>query len=465
MSIDDVLNSSEATALQKKYARAFDTDNTKGIFSQKEANIFNATTISEKEDGSVIFWTFKEDGTKKGTKFNQSDGEIQYSPDFEVKPLEVNNKQSAQKVSDEPGIFTKFVNSVKKIANGGISIDKNKDTDWTKKYAWSEGCNRIISTIVVNKDVAKDDKLIQELQKIGEKVGFNLAFSDVEKGTWIEDYSIRRADGKIYVLPKVGFLKGRFVTQQETQRNSGLSADFSSLCNNKNIVYGKSYLEGGNVLNTRLKSGESGAIIGRESIDYSLKAMNLEKTPQNIEVVTKQIGKDLGIKTKNIVFISQFDFHIDMYYRPLGDGVVAVPDYEEAINILKNTKISGLSDKDKKQLIDELTTFSNISSDLRKGINKDLEKAGYTVKPIPCFYLSEKYPNMKNLPDINYQNGVCGRSKSGNKYIILNRSSYPELNKKISQYYKKAGIEDVYFVSTQKYLGLKGGIDCITQEK
>ena len=85
MTSEDVKRSKDATALQKKYASAFDTDGIKG-FSQKEADLFNATTFSEKADGSVTFWTRQKDGTKKGTKFDINDNNIQFKSDDEVKP-------------------------------------------------------------------------------------------------------------------------------------------------------------------------------------------------------------------------------------------------------------------------------------------------------------------------------------------------------------------------------------------
>ena len=104
MTVDDVKNSKEATAMQKKYASAFDTDGQKG-FSQKEADLFNATTFSEKADGSVMFWTRQKDGTKKGTKFNSKDTNIQFKSEDEVKPyvkkvaVKKANKKQEQSVS------------------------------------------------------------------------------------------------------------------------------------------------------------------------------------------------------------------------------------------------------------------------------------------------------------------------------------------------------------------------------
>ena len=101
MTVDDVKNSKEATTLQKKYASAFDTDGQKG-FSQKEADLFNATTFSEKADGSVIFWTRQKDGTKKGTKFDSNDNNIQFKTEDEVKPY-----TAIQSKNDNINIVTK----------------------------------------------------------------------------------------------------------------------------------------------------------------------------------------------------------------------------------------------------------------------------------------------------------------------------------------------------------------------
>ncbi|MCR5411968.1 MAG: hypothetical protein K6E76_03040 [Patescibacteria group bacterium] len=56
--------------------------------------------------------------------------------------------------------------------------------------------------------------------------------------------------------------------------------------------------------------------------------MNLQDTSSNQEQAKKQIAKDLGLSLDQIIFIPQFDFHIDMFYRPLHNGEIGVPDYE-----------------------------------------------------------------------------------------------------------------------------------------
>ena len=249
--------------------------------------------------------------------------------------------------------------------------------------------------------------------------------------------------------------------------------------------------------------------------DLSMNDIYEQLKIKNIEIVKKQIAKDLGINEKNITYIYQFDFHIDMFYRPLQDGVMATPDYEEAIKILENTDIKKMDDKTKNAnvkdglkvafesrpepiravkchqvegnsnlfllpgYIDKLKEMKKLLSGIINGIDKDLQNAGKKKKKIPCFNIPSGFVKSplklsigdtinitnENLCQFNYLNGVSGTSNDNRQFIILNKSDYKEIDDKIAQYYKAAGLSDVYFVPTQKYLVMQGGIDCLTQEK
>lgn len=331
-----------------------------------------------------------------------------------------------------------------------------------KRSIWSEGLERNIDTIVLGKyDNSKPhQKLVAEMKILGKTLGFNVAESDVKESGWIEDIGIRRADGKVYVLPKMGNCSD-IKTGQDVEFNSAVSLNFAKKFNQRKIIKGKSYLEGGNVLNTILKNGEAGAVIGTASIDYSLRAMHLKDTPQNRSIVKAQIAKDLGLKFKNVSFIQQYDFHIDMFYRPLKNGEIAVPDYLEAIKVLKNTKISGMDKHSKLLLMKQLKKAHDRNAESIRNAERELTKSGYKLVKIPCFSLPT---NMCDNTGINYANGVCGKDKNGKLYIITNKSNYKELDAQIIKYYKKAGVNNVYFVSTQQYLKSNGGLDCRTQE-
>ena len=127
-----------------------------------------------------------------------------------------------------------------------------------KRSIWSEGLERNIDTIVLGKyDNSKPhQKLVAEMKRLGKTLGFNVAESDVKESGWIEDIGIRRADGKVYVLPRMGNCSD-IKTGQDVEFNSAVSLNFAKKFNQRKIIKGKSYLEGGNVLNTILKNGEA----------------------------------------------------------------------------------------------------------------------------------------------------------------------------------------------------------------
>lgn len=339
---------------------------------------------------------------------------------------------------------------------------KELEPEWDKKHYWSEGVERSIDEIVVNKNVYANKELITELEQIGKKVGFKVVDSKLnsnKNGMWIEDYSIRRADGKIYIMPKMA-QNNSIAFKQNPIFNSALSEEYSYLYDDEKIVFGKSYLEGGNVLNTICKDGSPGAIIGLESLNYTIDAMGLKGNPEDFKIASKQIAKDLNIKEANITFITQPDFHIDMFYRPLQDGTIAVPDYQKAIEILETCDISSMDNRTKKELIEDLKTMAKKSS--LSNNNKILENKGYKIKKIACFNPSH---NVTSNSTVNFQNAICGTAKDGSTFIITNKSKYPEINKIIETEFKNVGIDSVYFVSTDKYLIFNGGIDCLTQER
>ena len=226
----------------------------------------------------------------------------------------------------------------------------------------------------------------------------------------------------------------------------------------EDLVRSKSYLEGGNVLNTRLSDGTPAAVVGQESIGYTLQAMDLANNEENVEIAKKQIIEDLGLKAENVTFMPQYDFHIDMAYRPLHNGQMAVPDYDEGIKLLQETPIEGMTEQNKQELITQLTEMRDKTADIRRQAKEKLTEGGYEIVKIPCFATGSN-------STINYMNGIGGTSKTGESFYITNKSEYPELNEAMKKYFKNAGIDKMYFVSTGPFLKAQGGIDCLTQEE
>ena len=162
MTIDDVKNSKLATAMQKKYVSAFDVDNNKK-FSQDEANIFNATTFSEKTNGSVMFWTRQQNGTKKGTKFNSKDADkIKYEIKEEVKPY-IKTVAVKNQTSDKTQTQNKTKNSDGLVAglvrNAGFSgLADFLRSDWSGEMVRKIGLNGMADWLEDKDKVCTDGK-------------------------------------------------------------------------------------------------------------------------------------------------------------------------------------------------------------------------------------------------------------------------------------------------------------------
>ena len=289
----------------------------------------------------------------------------------------------------------------------------------------------------------------------------------------LEDAGIVRHDGKIYFpqndesrpLPPYHTPQRAEITTTEQGANwQHFQSD--ALYHHGNFeqkIQGKTYLEGGNVLNTITAQGAPWAIIGEESLIYSLNAMQLPDTEENRKKVKNQIATELGLDEQNIVFIPQFDFHIDMFYRPLNDGEIWVPDYETWIKYLENLDDSHFERSQKDSYIQALKELDKKSKDFQKKTIKLLQEQGYKITKIPCFTRASKKGRHKSQ-EINYSNGICGTTPQGEKYYITNTSGIEALDQQMREYFQSIGVDKVYFLHTQKALWEGGGIDCLTLE-
>ena len=373
----------------------------------------------------------------------------------------------------------------KKIQDGTIKDEIDEKTferisSNLTKSTWSEGVDRNISqinisSVNINNAQSRQFPVIkEELEAIGKEVGFEVNDWKLlnSGGIWIEDYGVRRSDGKMIVISEdaAGGVDANRRNREHIIQNrknistigQGSAVSYFDLVEAKfqqeDLVRSKSYLEGGNVLNTKLADGTPAAVIGEESIGYTLQAMGLENNEENVEIAKKQIAEDLGLKTENVTFMPQYDFHIDMAYRPLHNGQMAIPDYDEGIKLLQETLIEGMSEQSKQELITKMTEMRDKTAGIRLQAEEKLTEAGYEIVKIPCFATDSQ-------STINYMNGIGGTSKTGESFYITNKSDYPELNEAMKKYFKNAGIDKMYFVSTSPFLSAQGGIDCLTQEE
>ena len=88
MKPQDIINSKKANELQKKLAYVFDADGIEG-YSQREADVFNATLITDRGAKGISLFTRYQDGSIKETKHSANLDSFKFAPRGEVKPYEI----------------------------------------------------------------------------------------------------------------------------------------------------------------------------------------------------------------------------------------------------------------------------------------------------------------------------------------------------------------------------------------
>lgn len=265
----------------------------------------------------------------------------------------------------------------------------------------------------------------------------------------------------------------------------------------------KSALEGGNCYIGKNNKGESYAIIGKDNlIDTAKKIaldeihtkvscyndLNIKETPyinnekKYQQKAMLQIAQELNIDPKNICYLSQPDFHIDMEMRPLNYPVVLVNDYNLSIELLKKATDEA-TDPTVKEQLDELIYYTNSKKkDLASKytdtdtIVKELESQGFKPVRVPGIFYG----------GTNFVNAIVNQKTNGDLIYITNKSCWhkfkgnlegPNLNDLFEKVLKEKvpQIKQVYFVSgpegkRSNYISDNlnddqgGGIHCMVSE-
>jgi hypothetical protein len=329
-------------------------------------------------------------------------------------------------------------------------------------------------------------------------------------------------------------------TADETiARHFGGLDDMGRACNeNRSLEVGKAAkasgwnvratplgIEGGNLLSMRNRSGETVALLGRNSLlmnwrvlantkqldtaavdrvmtsksfDVSLASefkqisqkagkpltdAQASRMAAEVEVTKGAIANALNLDKKNVVVIEQAGFHIDMETRPIGDNKVMVSDLNASMNVLTQSiaelqatapsaaKGRAAIDAEIKQLealrTRTQTAIESGDQHLLDRKAKTLRSAGIDVVRAATNFgdiASEYSPLNKGRPgpvNVNFANGIAATDKRGSPYFITNFSASDTLNRVFSASMKKRGIA-VEWTPTGTLLDRMGGIDCIT---
>ena len=257
----------------------------------------------------------------------------------------------------------------------------------------------------------------------------------------------------------------------------------------------KTHIEGGNYYFATNKSGEEIVLVGKDERD--------KFSPDEIEQM-------LG--SKNVIFIPQMDYHMDLYLRPLDNGRILLADdrltkqilvdgfnkiQTKAIELSKQHKAEELA-KFKKPFV-QLATYAKGIDDIVMSNNfaqtdetaKVLEDAGFEVIRVPGRLYETRTSGLKNgvflIQLFNFMNANVLPNKKGELIYITNKSDIdentfgitPEIEESTGFSVQKSFTEalkpyikeeNIYFVSgdnhtmsenLQKY---QGGIHCMCTE-
>ena len=187
-----------------------------------------------------------------------------------------------------------------------------------------------------------------------------------------------------------------------------------------------------------------------------------------LELTKDVIADDLDLERKQVVFVTQPDFHIDMHMRPLGPGKVLLNDPAATLKLinqlLENEDLANWEESALIAMREETEKDLEDLGDVYSDIRETLKREGIQVIRAPGVF------NSKGR-QANFMNAVLGTSESGQTFFLTNASSIKALEESFAKFLKRQGVDFVGFVgghggngnsysASEHSLALSGGLDC-----
>lgn len=329
-----------------------------------------------------------------------------------------------------------------------------------------------------NVNVPAFRKISSQLEQIGQKHGFDV-FVQTNKGIYSKDLGL---------LPDDEYLRGGS-TYIWCQDNMTFLQD-NKFISNANVISKLSYevekffglqkcevkkhIPGGNYFIID-DNGQKELLLGR------FNAKGVEKLVKELDV-------------SSIKLLSQSDFHIDLFVRPLKDKTVLVADdkiwFDRIHKIVKDiendrslVKVHNKLKEICNKLCVMVAEIPNSQYIHTSKVQEELADAGYNVVKVPGRIFDYINDSDGILPQhiLNYMNGIVHENKNGDLVYITNKSNlnqYCGITEKVAQ---KIGFdfqtefvnsvkgyikpENIYFVDSKMFLkNYEGGIHCLVAE-
>ncbi len=329
-----------------------------------------------------------------------------------------------------------------------------------------------------NVNVPAFRKISSQLEQIGQKHGFDV-FVQTNKGIYSKDLGL---------LPDDEYLRGGS-TYIWCQDNMTFLQD-NKFISNANVISKLSYevekffglqkyevkkpIPGGNYFIID-DNGQKELLLGR------FNAKGVEKLVKELDV-------------SSVKLLSQSDFHIDLFVRPLKDKTVLVADdkiwFDRIHKIVKDiendrslVKVHNKLKEICNKLCVMVAEIPNSQYIHTSKVQEELADAGYNVVKVPGRIFDYINDSDGILPQhiLNYMNGIVHENKNGDLVYITNKSNlnqYCGITEKVAQ---KIGFdfqtefvnsvkgyikpENIYFVDSKMFLkNYEGGIHCLVAE-
>ncbi len=97
-----------------------------------------------------------------------------------------------------------------------------------------------------------------------------------------------------------------------------------------------------------------------------------------IELVKEIFPNDLGVPQKDLIFISQPDFHIDMHMRPLGPSQILLQDYRESLKFIEES----IQDIDRRLKLTDIELSGTTEQKVVADLNRYKEEVNWRKKEL-----------------------------------------------------------------------------------
>ncbi|MEZ0368871.1 MAG: hypothetical protein ACAI44_07270, partial [Candidatus Sericytochromatia bacterium] len=215
-----------------------------------------------------------------------------------------------------------------------------------------------------------------------------------------------------------------------------------------------------------------------QAVDASKTEDDAKNFLAKMDITKDVMAQDVGIPRNNIAFVSQPEFHVDMFMRPLGPGQVLVNDYKETVKLLEVAKKKAVPGSWEEKEIDSMITDAKAKQAAMQPVIDEIVKQlgasgmNLDVRRAPGSMEGKMTTVPAATRHVNFMNAIPGTSTGSNQqYYITNYTSLKPLREAFEEYAKGQGVEKVYWVgdegggeltksASERSLDGSGGLDC-----